>query len=148
MSIITVPPGFIEIPAEHFVSINGPLYGRVTDGRFVLGFRVEERHCNPRRQCHGGMLMTLADMTAGIGVNVQEKLHRFLPTIKLEGDFIAVAGIGDWLEGTCEVLRTTRNLVFANVLIRNDSQPVMRASTIMKLPAEPDPHFTLHRIFV
>jgi uncharacterized protein (TIGR00369 family) len=45
-----------------FIRHNGPLYARLLDGRLELGFRVEERHTNPLKICHGGMLATLADM--------------------------------------------------------------------------------------
>jgi uncharacterized protein (TIGR00369 family) len=143
-----VPPGFREIPTVKYAHINGPLYGRLVDGKFTLGFRVEERHCNPWNTCHGGMLMTLADMTLSLGANLQEKLYRFLPTVKLEGDYLAPAEIGAWLEGDCEVLRVTRNLVFTQGLIRAGDRPIMRASAIMKLPPEPDPRFAFHKVFM
>ena len=36
-------------------------------GRVGAEFRVEQRHCNPAGILHGGMMMTVADMTAGFG---------------------------------------------------------------------------------
>ena len=147
MDAPAIPSGFIALPLNLFLEVNGPLYGRMQDGRFTLGFRVEERHCNPRRVCHGGMLMTLADMLMAIGANLEKKLHRFLPTIKLEADFLAPAEIGDWLEGRCEVLKVTRNLVFAQGLIAAGEKIVLRTSGIMRLPAEPDPRVRLDELF-
>ncbi len=147
MDMPTVPPGFIEIPMTQFLAVNGPLYGRMREGRFTLGFRVEERHCNPRGVCHGGMLMTLADMLLAIGANLEKKLQRFLPTIKLEADFIAPAELGDWIEGTCEVLRVTRNLVFAQGLLAVGEKIVLRTSAVMRLPPEPDPRLRLDKLF-
>ena len=50
------PPADADIPevssqrarfGEGSISVNGPLYTRRVDGRFQLGFRVEQRHCNP-----------------------------------------------------------------------------------------------------
>ena len=75
--------------------------------------------------------------------NYERRLDRFLPTVKLEGDFLAPAVPGAWLEGRAQVLRVTRNLVFAAGLIAADGTAVLRASAILKLPAESDPRFNL-----
>ena len=149
MDMPATPPGFVEIPTQLFVNANGPLHGRMADGKFTLGFRVEERHCNARLVCHGGMLMTLADMLMPLAANLQEDLHRFLPTISLQADFLAPAERGAWLEGRCEVLRMTRNLVFAQGLLTARETPILRASSVMKLPPERDPAFApIRKLFL
>jgi uncharacterized protein (TIGR00369 family) len=130
------PAGFQPMPLSgkaDFVHVNGPLFARVEDGRLSLGFRVELRHCNPAKICHGGMLMTFADMVLGLGSNFAEKLGRFLPTVNMTSDFLAPAPLGSWVEGRVEVLRVTRNLVFAQTLITVDGTPALRVSGIMKL---------------
>jgi uncharacterized protein (TIGR00369 family) len=142
-----IPAGFVELPMTNFVEINGPLYGRWRDGRFTLGLRVERRHCNPLDICHGGMLMTLADMALALGANIQADLKRFAPTVRLEGDFLEPARIGDWVEGNAEVLRVTRNLVFVQGRLTAGGRPIMRASAILKLPAESDERFDLRKFF-
>jgi uncharacterized protein (TIGR00369 family) len=129
----TVPEGFKAIPLNGFAGASGPLYGKLESDRLILGFRVELRHCNPANICHGGMLMTFADMLLGMGSNVQAKLGRFLPTVNMTSDFLAPAPLGCWVEGRTEVLRTTRNLVFAQCLVTADGAPAMRASGILKL---------------
>ena len=48
-------------------------------------------------------------------------------------DFLAPSPLGAWVEGQAEVLRVTRNLVFAQGLITADGNPSMRFSGIMKL---------------
>jgi acyl-coenzyme A thioesterase PaaI-like protein len=60
------PEGFAPFPfTTGFVGVNGPLYARRADGgRIHLGFRVEERHCNPMRIAHGGMLGLAQDVAA------------------------------------------------------------------------------------
>ena len=59
----TIPEGFRPIQVGgHFMVHNGPLYGKWTGRRLLLGFRVEERHTNPLKICHGGMLAIFADM--------------------------------------------------------------------------------------
>jgi uncharacterized protein (TIGR00369 family) len=131
-----VPAGFAAVPFTpkgNFADVNGPLYAKIEDGKLVVGFRVELRHCNPARICHGGMMMTFADMLLGMGSNFSEKLGRFLPTVNMTSDFLAPSPLGAWVEGRAEVLRVTRNLVFAQALITADGTPAMRVSGIMKL---------------
>jgi uncharacterized protein (TIGR00369 family) len=129
-------PGFKPIrllPQGSFSDVNGPLWRRIEDGKLTVGFRVEARHCNPMGNCHGGMMMTFADMLLGIGSNFAERLGRFLPTVNMTSDFLAPAPLGSWVEGRAEVLRVTRNLVFAQAVITADGVPAMRVSGIMKL---------------
>jgi len=134
----TAPPGFklLELtPKGNFADVNGPLWRRIEEGKLTIGFRVEARHCNPAGGCHGGMMMTFADMLLGLGSNFAERLNRFLPTINLTGDFLAPAPLGSWVEGRAEVLRVTRNLVFSQAIITADGVPAMRVSAVMKLGA-------------
>ena len=136
------PPGYKVIklwPKGHFADVNGPLYRKIEEGRLTIAFRVEPRHCNPFGNCHGGMLMTFADMVLGMGSNFAEKLNRFLPTVNLTGDFLAPAPLGSWVEAQAEVLRVTRNLVFSQCMITADGAPALRASGIMKLGPPFDP---------
>ena len=86
--IADIPPGFARLalrPAG-FIDANGPLYGRMDEGKFVLGFPVEDRHCNPFGLCHGGMLATLADILLVSGSNLQARLSSFLLTVNLSCD--------------------------------------------------------------
>jgi acyl-coenzyme A thioesterase PaaI-like protein len=85
------------------------------------------------------MLMTFADMALAIGAIFELDLDRFLPTVNLTGDFLAPAPFGAWVEGRTEVLRTTRNLIFAHCVVTADSVPVLRTSGILKIgPAMKD----------
>jgi uncharacterized protein (TIGR00369 family) len=146
--MLNLPPGFREFPAtEDFVAVNGPLYGRVDGGQLVLGFRVEDRHCNPAKSCHGGMLMTFADMQLAIGANFAADLKRFLPTISLTSDFLAPAPLGSWVEGRTEIARQARTLLFAHAMITADGVPVVRANGIFQLKGEPDPRFDMRAHF-
>src|SRR5579862_3997319 len=110
-----IPPGFAPLAIRMgFLESNGPLYLRWIDERVTLGFRVEERHCNPGNVCHGGMLATFADMVLPIAARLQSKAEMgFLPTINLTCDFLAPAPLGSWVEGHLQAITTTRNLLFA-----------------------------------
>ena len=139
-----IPAGFkpIDPPPNAFMKANGPVYIKMEGGQLILGLRIEERHCSSIGVCHGGMLMTLADLILTIGVNIQANLSRFLPTVSLTCDFLGPAPLGEWLEARVEVLRTTRNLAFAQGLLTiGDRTPVARISGILKIGGEPDPAF-------
>lgn len=118
-----------------FIERNGPLYFR-DDGPhgFQLGMRVEDRHCNPRGVGHGGWLMTFADMMLPMATHQHPKVGRkFLPTISLSTDFLAPAPLGAWLTGRTQVLRVTRNLVFAQGLIFADETLIARVNGVFKI---------------
>lgn len=136
-----VPEGFtaLKLRPNPYIDACGPLYGKREGERFVLGLRVERRHCNPGGTCHGGMLSTLADMLLVLGSGAQSGLHRYMVTINLSSDFMAAAPEGCWLEGRMEVLRVTRNLVFCQGLLSTGGQTVLRMSGITKPMGEPDP---------
>ncbi len=130
-----LPEGFRSITmGGPFIAHNGPLYGRLVDDRLQLGFRVEHRHTNPLNICHGGMMASFADMLlpcAAMYHGMNEL--RFLPTISLQVDYLAASPLGAWVQGEGEVLRVTRNMLFAQGLITADGEPALRVSGIFKL---------------
>lgn len=144
-----VPEGFqpLRLPTSGFMNANGPFYARRDGGRFVIGLRVEERHGNSAGACHGGMIATMCDMLITVGSNIQSNQSRFLPTVSMTCDFLAPARIGDWVEGRLEVLKVTRNLLFATGILTVGDEPIARTSGVMKVPAEPDPRFHPDRYF-
>jgi uncharacterized protein (TIGR00369 family) len=134
-----IPAGFKPLtggPDDMFIGINGPLYRKRDGEQFVLGLRVERRHCNPAGICHGGMLLTFVDMAMVLSASYQGKLGYFLPTINLSADFLAPASAGTWMEARTELLRVTRNMVFAQCMVRADGTPVVRASGVFKIGPE------------
>jgi uncharacterized protein (TIGR00369 family) len=114
---------------------NGPLYARWTGERVLLGFRVEERHTNPLKICHGGMLATFADMMLPMLAHRQspELRNQFLPTVSLQIDYLAPSPLGAWVQGEAQVLRVTRNLAFVQGLVTADGVPALRVSGIFKI---------------
>jgi uncharacterized protein (TIGR00369 family) len=131
-----IPEGFVARRfGEGFIAVNGPLYARKPPGGgFQLGFRVEPRHCNPMRICHGGMMATFCDMLLPLSAHVLSDVgKRFLPTINLQVDYLAASPLGSWVQGEGQVLRRTRSLVFMQGLVQADGNPVARVSGIFKL---------------
>ena len=132
---LDIPEGFRAVSVGGaFIAHNGPLYARWTGERLQLGFRVEPRHTNPLGICHGGMMATLADMLLPCASMYQAGgERRFLPTISLQVDYLGASALGAWVQGEGEVLRTTRNLLFAQGIITADGTPVLRVSGIFKM---------------
>jgi len=128
------PEGFRPIRiGGPFIGHNGPLFARWTGTCLQMGFRVEERHCNPLMSCHGGMLASFADMlmpAVAIYQGVGER--RFLPTISLQIDYLSGAKLGAWVQGEGDVLRRTRNMLFAQGLVLADGEPALRVSGVFK----------------
>ena len=138
-----VPAGFRALRAMgDFIAANGPLYVRSQGASIQLGFRVEARHTNPMRICHGGMMASFCDMLLPISIHRKSKEvgFRFLPTINLQIDYLAPAPLGAWVEGEADLLKATRTLVFAQGLVTADGIPCARASGIFKIgpPFQPD----------
>lgn len=131
----TIPEGFAPLKISMgFLESNGPLYGTWDGSHLRLGFRVEERHCNPGMVAHGGMLATFADMLLPIAARFQSQTDMgFLPTINLTCDFLAPAPLGAWVEGQGEAIKITRNLLFAQGMATADGAPVLRANGVFKV---------------
>ena len=130
-----IPAGFLPLKLSMgFLEAAGPLYGKWADERLVLGFRVEFRHCNPGSVAHGGMLATFADMLLPIAARFQSAAELgFLPTVNLTCDYLAPAPLGSWVEGRADLVKTTRNLLFAQGLATADGEPVLRANGLFKI---------------
>lgn len=142
-----VPSGFtrLHLPGP-FVDINGPLFAKYDDGKFRIGLRLEDRHCNAAGICHGGMLATFADLQIAIGIVIEAEVRSFLPTINLSVDYAAPGNAGDWLEGETEILRTTRNLAFGSCVLSVGETALCRATAVCKIPSREDPRFTLEHL--
>jgi uncharacterized protein (TIGR00369 family) len=130
-----IPEGFRPLRfSTGFIEVVGPLYGKWTGERLLMGFRVETRHCNPGGVAHGGMLATFADMVIPIAARTQAKVDvGFAPTVNLTLDFLSPAKKGAWVEGQADFLRGGKSLFFAAGTATADGAPCLRASGIFKV---------------
>jgi uncharacterized protein (TIGR00369 family) len=123
----------VDIPGA-FITELGPIYGKWTGERLLLGFPIEERHGNTMGVCHGGVLATLADMMLPLAALYQMTgERRFIPTISLSLDYLSPAPIGAWVEGEVEILRETPRMMFGQGIIRADGQSSVRMSGVYRL---------------
>lgn len=127
-----VPAGFREFKFEalSFNQMVGPLYIKRDGDNAVMGFRIEQRHCNPAGVAHGGMLMTFADMAWGNIVSVETS--SYWVTVRLLCDFLSSAKLGDWVEGGGEALSQEGDLFMVRGRIWSGERTLMTGTGVFK----------------
>ncbi len=76
----------------------GPLFERPHQGGAVeRGFRVDDCHINAGGICHGGMMMTFADIL--LSAAVMRVIAPPFVTVRLTTDFIGPARHDQWVSG-------------------------------------------------
>jgi acyl-coenzyme A thioesterase PaaI-like protein len=139
-----IPAGYVPFTASMgFIDHVGPLYWIPDKERFRMAFRVEARHVNPARIAHGGMLLTVADMTLTLGTHVVAEVNAFLPTVHMDCEFLAPARLGDWVAGRVHISRATQRMAFAACTLEVEGSAVLRASGIMMIPRPDDERFQI-----
>jgi uncharacterized protein (TIGR00369 family) len=114
VEVESVPEGFERLPKGlGYTDSIQPVYRRVSDEGVSLGLRVEKQHVNSLGICHGGVLMTLADMTGAAGVNHSRGELMGSPTINLSLDFISAAKMGEWIQADVEQVNVKRRFGFS-----------------------------------
>ena len=130
----STPEGFKPVSvASEFIAANGPLWMSTT-GPLRGGFRVEARHTNVARTCHGSMIATFCDMLLTLTARAQSDTleNSFMSAIGLQVNYIAPARLGAWIEGEAQVLRSTGRMLFMQALVRADETLIARSSGILK----------------
>jgi uncharacterized protein (TIGR00369 family) len=115
-----------------------PIYARRTDQALILGLRLAPPHTNSRGLIHGGLIAALADNAMGLSCGLQLPDKPSLLTISLSIDFLASAGIGQWLQVDTNFVKAGRSIAFAQCLVHADGEPCARGNATFKvLPAKP-----------
>lgn len=133
MTIAGLPEGAEEIPFVGYNKYIGPMYRLPdADGLHRFCFRVEERHMNCAGTVHGGMLMSLADISmsraARDGTDAQNS-----STVSLSCDFVGPGKLGDVIEAHVRVTRRTRTIVFLSADILSGGRTLLVASGVWKI---------------
>lgn len=126
-------PGFVPThlvdPFEIYV---GPVFEAGKPGAKTYAMRVEARHMNRRGVLHGGMFMTLADLTLGQAVwDATDKAP--IVTLNMQSHFIKKAVEGDIIQVVPELVRRTRALVFMRGDFTVRGEIVFTAQSVWKL---------------
>jgi len=130
----SVPPGFTEMEAGlGFTDVLRPLYRR--EGKPpAVGILVHEGHTNLMDICHGGVIMTLADVGAAWAVNSERGEVLPAPTLNLSFDFISAARLGEWLQVDVDRVTVKRRVGFASGVIATRDALVCRFSGSFYFP--------------
>jgi len=128
-------------PGNAFQELVLRVWARLDGDESVLGFRVEPHHCNGRKVCHGGLMMTYFDFLLPTLSRLEDHADdTFTPTVSLTTNFLAPAMLGAWLEGRARTLRRTNHLVFIEGTVSDGEQAIAQATGIFKR-RQPDGRF-------
>ena len=137
---LPIPEGFVlpQRPRRNpFNELVGPFYERRRGEQVSLGLRIEERHCNSRGICHGGLLSALADVALGYATLAVTNGPTSFVTVQLSMDFAGSARIGDWVESEARVLKAGSRLAFADchllAIAGGRTERIVRASAVFAL---------------
>ena len=102
--------------------------------------------------CAGGDLKDMTDALAPPGAGEQDRLfavnRRFgdllmqvdaqpqAVTVSLNSDFLGAGRVGDWIEGSATITRTTRELIFARAELGSARHPILSVSGVWKIVAK------------
>jgi acyl-coenzyme A thioesterase PaaI-like protein len=132
-----IPPGFAPMNwSRGFGRQIGPFYERSEPGGgFTRAFLVADHHTNGMKNCHGGMLMAFADTVFGHSVSLRHRT-RYWVTIRMLTDFLSPAVLGDWVEGTSELVGDEDGLYTVKGRIWAGSRTILTGTGIFKTMGE------------
>ena len=133
--IEAVPVGFQQLPTGlGYTDSLQPSYRRIEDDKASFGLLVQAQHSNSMGICHGGVLMTLADITAATGANLARGVKSGSPTVHLSIDYISFVRLGQWIQADVEQVSIKRRFGFCSGGIYNSVGVVARFSGTFYFP--------------
>ncbi len=129
-----IPPGFIPLRFRSaYLGYLGPFYEARREGQAIVGLPLDERHMNLRAMAHGGVLATLADVTLSFTLVTSDETLKSVSTVSLNTDYLGIAKLGSWVEGSGVIDRAGGNLAFVHGNITADGELVATMSGVFKL---------------
>ncbi len=119
-------------PTDPFETGAGPFFSPIDDGgdpRVVLD--AGPGHCNAHRSIHGGLLMTMADLTLCVEA-VRDFPGEHALTVSMNTEFVAGGREGDFTVARAEVVRRTGSLVFLRGQITAGDRILLNFSAVVK----------------
>ncbi|KZX60142.1 thioesterase [Halioglobus sp. HI00S01] len=130
-----VPEGFELLPEGlGFTDNLQPCYRRLRGDDLAFGLIVASQHANSLGICHGGALMTLADIAAASSANLARGKIAGAPTVNLTMDFIGAAKQGQWIQTTSEGVTLKRRFGFSHGIIFSSRGIVARYNATFYFP--------------
>jgi uncharacterized protein (TIGR00369 family) len=135
MSKQTPPPpldGYVIYdPVDPFENDAGPFFWRrLEDGSHHFVLRTEPRHANSHEVIHGGLLMTMADLT--MAVTAKDAPDDAYVTVAFNSEFVAAGYAGDLVESRGELVRRTGSMAFIRGEIKVGETTLFVCSSVMK----------------
>lgn len=128
-----------DIRGEGFNAYIGPVrFARASDSEFKAALKIRDVHINVGGVCHGGVLMSVADLAMGAGAFASGEDHP-CATISFDAQFLSAAKHGTWLVAHARRLRRVRELCFMEAELWSEGRQVMQATGIWKYLASRRP---------
>jgi len=127
----SVPEGFDPLSSDGFVGYVGPIYWRpAPDPALYLVLRDE--HLNGGARAHGGLLMSLAEITCRkyLEGHLESQKSQLL---SLNCDFVAGADKDQAIIGTARITRMSRSIAFVSAELRADDRILLTATGLYRL---------------
>lgn len=120
------------VRGEGFNAHLGPVsFARAGENAWVGRLDLDARHINVGGVCHGGVLMSLADIAMGTATYEAGGGHP-CATIEMDCHFLAAAKRGQTLLARATQLRRVRGLSFMECRLEAGGREVLRASGLWK----------------
>lgn len=133
MAIIDPPlPGYtLYDPEDPYENHAGPFFWKeLNPGAHHFVLRISELHCNRYGIVHGGMLVTLIDLT--MVAHAKADMDDTYVTVSMNSEFVSAARKGDLLEATGELVKRTRSLAFVRGRIHVENRTILTSSAVFK----------------
>ncbi|SRR6056297_2611501 len=135
MNTIPEPPlpGYtIYDPVDPFENVAGPFFWRkFDDGTQHFALQAAAKHCNRQDVVHGGLLLTMIDLT--FAAQAKEFEGQRLATISLSSEFVSAGRVGSIIGARAEVTRRTRSLCFLRGQVTCGDDVLLNASCIYRM---------------
>ncbi len=131
-----------DVRGEGYNAHIGPIrFASLGGNQWCATIVLDARHINVGGVCHGGMLLSLADVAMGASTFAAGGGHP-CATIQMDSHFLAAAKAGQRLVAVATQLRKVRELSFMQCEVWAEGRQVMRASGTWKYLASRAPGAT------
>lgn len=119
-----------------FLGHVGGIERAICEGVVETRLRIQPHHLNPNGTAHGGVLLTLMDITLGMTVEAFLKCDngRHPVTIQLNSNMIAPAHAGAIVIGRANVDGSTRTMSWVSASLVSDGIILMTATAVFRNP--------------
>jgi len=127
-----MPEGWVQRASKEFATLVGPFYQPGEGDPLQCGFFADQRHGNKRGVVHGGMIATAFDVALG-NAAWHAAENRPSATVQLNVQFTGALQLGEFAHIRCEIIRTTRSLVFLRGVMSAEGRSIAAADGVWKI---------------